>query len=265
VAQKQHLIEETGRLTADEIFDSAYASGREELDRSSKALVFSGLIAGLIIGLSPLATALTESFLGQSFWASFIAKLLYPIGLVTVIIGRSQLFTENTLYPIAVVLKDRAELVNTLRLWGTVFVANIAGALAFAALFEATTAISPKASTALIAIGEQAVQGSSKHLFWAAVVAGWLLALIAWLVEASHWTTGQVAVVWILALLLGLGEFAHCIVGSTEILTAVLYGSVALAHYLRWLLWATLGNVIGGTVLVAGLNYGQLSPHKKGV
>ena len=49
MAPKPHLIDETARLTADEIFDAAYASGREELERSSTALLFSGLIAGLTI------------------------------------------------------------------------------------------------------------------------------------------------------------------------------------------------------------------------
>jgi len=262
MAQKQHLIDETARLTVDEIFDAAYASGQEELERSSTALLFSGLIAGLTIGLSPLATAFAESFLGQSSWASFVGKLFYPIGFVTVIIGRSQLFTENTLYPIAVVLKERGEILNTLRLWAIVFLANIAGTLAFATLFVRTTAVKTGVIAAVVSMGAQASQGSIGHLFWSAVVAGWLMALIAWLVEASHWTTGQVAVVWILTLLLGLGDFTHCIVGSTEILTSVLQGSVPVMHYFWWLLWATMGNVIGGTVLVAVLNYGQLAQRK---
>src|SRR5436309_1556974 len=72
MAQKQHLIDETARLTVDEIFDAAYASGQEELERSSTALLFSGLIAGLTIGLSPLATAFAETFVGQSCWSCWV-------------------------------------------------------------------------------------------------------------------------------------------------------------------------------------------------
>ena len=112
-------------------------------------------------------------------------------------------------------------------------------------------------------MGEHAAMRSFGNLFWGGIVAGWLLALIAWLVEASHWTTGQVAVIWILTLLLGLGEFAHCIVSSTEILTAVIHGSVGFHRYLTWLGPATLGNVVGGTVLVTMLNYGQTRQHGK--
>ena len=36
-----------------------------------------------------------------------MAYMLYPIGFIAVIIGRAQLFTENTLYPVALILSER--------------------------------------------------------------------------------------------------------------------------------------------------------------
>ena len=259
-SQAHHqTAEETARLTADEIFDAAYQSGRDELRRSSLALTFSGLIAGLTIGLTPLVVGATRMYMGGGGPQEFAAKLLYPIGFVTVIIGRSQLFTENTLYPVVVVLRDRSQLLNTFRLWAIVYASNLVGALLFALIFGASSAVRPEISTTISAIGERAVIGSFSHLVWSGVVGGWLLASIAWLVSASHWTTGQVAVVWVLTLALGLGDFTHCIVGSTEILTGVVRGTIAPFAYLQWLGPATLGNVLGGIILVTLLNYGQVT------
>ena len=64
----------------------------------------------------------------------FIAKMFYPLGFIVVILGRAQLFTENTLYPVALVLAEKKHFWNTMRLWFTVLPANVLGALAFAAL-----------------------------------------------------------------------------------------------------------------------------------
>ena len=103
-----------------------------------------------------------------------MAYLIYPIGFIAVIIGRQQLFTENTLYPVVLVLDERKHLLSTLRLWAVVFISNIAGALLFAALCTYTTALKPDIKTKLLELGVTAVQGSFGHFFWSGVVGGWL-------------------------------------------------------------------------------------------
>jgi hypothetical protein len=60
------------------------------------------------------------------------AALLYPIGFLIVILGRSQLYTENTVTPVAVVLTNFSSLPNMLRLWVVIFAANVIGAILFA-------------------------------------------------------------------------------------------------------------------------------------
>jgi formate/nitrite transporter FocA (FNT family) len=102
-------------------------------------------------------------------------------------------------------------------------------------------------------------------VFWSGVVAGWLLALVAWLVTASHWTTGQAIMTWALTFVLGLGHFAHCVASSGEIMSAVVSGAVKLSAYGSWLGAATLGNILGGVVMVSLLNYGQVETGRRAV
>ena len=66
------------------------------------------------------------------------------------------------------------------------------------------------------------------------------------------------AMVWVLTFVVGVGKFSHCVVTSGEIISAVLAGSATAGEYLRWLLLATSGNVLGGVVIVSVLNYGQV-------
>jgi formate-nitrite transporter family protein len=109
-----------------------------------------------------------------------------------------------------------------------------------------------------VELGVTAVQGSFGHFFWSGVVGGWLIALVAWMVSASHWTIGQVVMIWLLTFVVGVGHFAHCVVTSCEILVSTLSGSASAGNYLNWLLAATLGNIVGGVGIVAVLNYGQV-------
>jgi formate-nitrite transporter family protein len=258
VLQTEEPPAETKRLTAPQIFEAATENARAELNRSWRSLAFSGLAGGITLGLTAIGVASVRALLGNGGWQELVSYLLYPAGFIAVIIGRSQLFTENTLYPVVLVLDERKHLLNTLRLWAVVFASNILGALAFALLAVRTEALRPEISRALIELGQNIAPGSFGHLFWSGVVGGWLIALVAWMVTASHWTIGQVAMIWLLTFILGVGQFAHCVVSSCEILAAVLAGSVSVGAYLHWLMAATLGNIVGGVGIVSMLNYGQV-------
>lgn len=246
------------RLTANEIFESAVEHARSELNRPWLALSFSGIAGGLTMGLTGLSTGLVTWLLGDAPVTHLIASAVYPIGFVAVIIGRAQLFTENTLYPVVLLLTEKKYLFKTLKLWGVVYVGNWLGSVVFAALIVKTSALNPSARATLIGLGTYAVNHSFSDVFWSGVVAGWLLALVAWLVTGSHWTTGQAVMTWTMTFILGLGRFAHCVANSGEILSAVLSRDVSAGGYCSWLVAATLGNIAGGVVMVSLLNYGQV-------
>lgn len=245
------------RPTAIQIYEQVARNGRRELARSNTSLAISGIAGGLTMGLTGLSVSAVTAQLGNSASAQFIAFLLYPMGFMAVILGRSQLFTENTLYPVALILAERRHVIATLRLWAVVFVANVFGALIFAVLCAQTRALKPNILAALTNYGVTAASPPASHIFWSAVVGGWIIALVAWLVSGSHSITGSVALIWSLTFIVGLGHFAHCIATSGEILSAVVAGALGAPAYLRWLALATAGNITGGVLLVTLLEYGQ--------
>lgn len=249
---------ESARPEASEILGRVLHNAENELDRAPSGLAFSGVAAGLTMGLSGMSVAVLQHHLPATPWAHALAFTLYPLGFIAVIIGRAQLFTENTLYPVVLVLDRRERYLDTLRLWVIVFCANIVGVLVFAVLMTKVHTIRRPTQETLVDLGHRAVGDQFGHVFWTAVVGGWLVALIAWLVEAAESSIGQIFLVWLLAYVVGLGAFAHCVATSGEIMTAVLDGAVSGGNYVRWLVAATLGNIAGGVIIVALLNYGQV-------
>jgi formate/nitrite transporter FocA (FNT family) len=210
------------------------------------------------MGLTALSVSVVIGTLGAGARSQFIAQFFYPIGFVAVIVGRAQLFTENTLYPVALMFAERRHVWTTLRLWSIVLPSNLVGAFLFAVLAVRTGALRPQYVSAMAGLGQQAANVPASHVFWSAVIGGWIIALVAWLVSGSHSITGSVMLIWLLTFLVGLGHFAHCIASSGEILAAVLNHSVAASQYFAWLLPAVLGNITGGVLIVTLLEYGQV-------
>ena len=246
------------RPTAIDIYEQVSRNARRELQRPAKALAVSGIVGGLTMGLTGLSVSVGGAMLGNSSLAQFVSLLFYPMGFMAVILGRGQLFTENTLYPVALIMAERRHFLTTARLWAIVLPSNAAGAFLFALLAARTRALQPDTLHALVQLGTQAASPSMRHIFWSGVVGGWMIAMVAWLVSGSHSITGSVAVIWALTFIVGAGHFAHCIATSGEILAAVLSHGVSVAGYGRWLLAATSGNILGGVVLVTLLEYGQV-------
>jgi formate-nitrite transporter family protein len=246
------------RPSAEEIFKQVATNARQELKRPSLALALSGFGGGAFMGLSALGTAIVLTLAGSSNAAQIVSRMFYPVGFIVVILGRSQLFTENTLYPVALVLAEKREFWNTMRLWSVVLPANVTGAFAFALLAARTPALDPQIVEKLSQLGLAAIAHPAWTVFWSGVIAGWIIALAAWLVSGSHSITGSVMVIWMLTFIVGLGNFAHCIATSCEVLVAVLIHQAAWIAYPQWFFPAVLGNICGGVGLVTILEYGQV-------
>ena len=245
------------RPSAEDIYRQVARSAKEELKRSSMSLAISGFTGGTFMGFSALGVGLILALLGNGPRAFVLSRMLYPLGFIVVILGRSQLFTENTLYPVALVLAERKQLWNTLRLWAVVLPSNCLGALAFACLISRTHALPPATTVAIAQLGLNAANTPMGTVFWSGILGGWIIATAAWLVSGSHSIAGSIMIIWGLTFVVGLGNFAHCIATSGEVLSAVLAGQLPWWRYFSWLGPAVGGNICGGVLMVTLLEYGQ--------
>jgi formate/nitrite transporter FocA (FNT family) len=211
------------------------------------------------MGFSFIAEALLQSLLPDTSWRPLVSKLGYSVGFMIVILGRQQLFTENTLTPVIHVLRERSGsvLISALRLWMVVLAANLLGTMIFGIGLYWADAFEPPQSAALVAVAEHAVDGDFGDTFLSAILAGWLIALMVWLLPAAE--TARVNVIIIITYLVGLGGFSHIIAGSTQAVYALMSGTTSFSEALvSFLVPTLLGNVIGGVAFVAALNYAQV-------
>lgn len=252
-------VEQLRRASASDIHDTIRAEGDEELKRPTSSLFWSGLAAGLAMGFSLVLEGLLEAGLPETSWRPLITSFGYTAGFLIVVLGRQQLFTENTLTVVLPVLEEKSLSVFALmlRLWGIVFVMNIVGTLLFASAAAYTEIFSPEARQAFADIGQRASEGGVWVTFLRAIVAGWLIALMVWLLPQA--SAARVLVIIIMTYIVGLAGLAHVIAGSTEVAYAAFVGRIGWSEYwVGFLLPALLGNIAGGVTLVAVLNHGQV-------
>ena len=158
---EQQEVHERSSPSGKIVYKAISKEGEDELERSSAALFWSGLAAGLSMGFSMIAEGLLTSFLPDEHWRPLVAKFGYSAGFLIVILGRQQLFTENTLTPILPFLqrKAKATAANVLRLWSIVLVANLIGAMAVALVVGLTEVFNLAAREAFGEMGAGAANG----------------------------------------------------------------------------------------------------------
>jgi formate/nitrite transporter FocA (FNT family) len=236
------------------------AEGEAELKRGVPALVWSGLAAGLSMGFSFAVQALLAHAFEQAVGAEAIASFGYTIGFMIVVLGRQQLFTESTLTAMLPVLthKDGKTLAAMLRLWTVVLVANLVGTWIFAITLVYGHPLPPEVTPSLAKLAHESVAHPFGNTLLRGVFAGWLIALMVWLLPSAHSARMfiVIALVWVVAF----GKLSHVIAGSTEAAYAALTGAAGAGEYFgRFLIPTLIGNTIGGASLVAMLNHAPLA------
>ena len=240
------------------VYGAIKHEGVNELERSNSALAWSGLAAGLSMGFSMVTPALLANALPDTPWRPLVSKLGYSVGFLIVVLARQQLFTENTLTVILPLLKQRSAktFLNVLRLWALVLGSNLLGALAFAWVAGHTSVFEAPVRAQFAALGQHVMAPAFVTIFLRAIFAGWMIALMVWLLPYAE--TARIWVIILVTYVVSLGDFSHVIAGSVEALYLVVTGERTWPQYLGgFLLPALLGNIVGGVSLVAALAHAQ--------
>ena len=252
-------VEERSPPTAKVVHAAVSKQGDDELDRPAQSLFWSGVAAGLAIMASVIAEAALRHKLPDVPWREPVADLGYPLGFLIVILGRMQLFTEHTVVAVLPLARapTRRNLGRVARLWGIVFVGNMIGAAAAAALAAYGHLQSRELTASMVEVSRQLLEKSPSEMLLQAIPAGFLIASVAWVRSAAD--DGGFWIILTLTYAIALGDFTHVIAGAAEAFLLLFSGDAGFGWLLYgFLLPALIGNVIGGTGLFAMLAHAQV-------
>lgn len=184
--------------------------------------------------------------------------LVYPLGFIICILSRTQLFTEHTATAVYPFLDGKTTFKSLHTLWITVLAGNLIGTfLSTLLIYMAEPVIGAK--DGFMELTNHLTHFQAQHVFVSAILAGWLMAQAGWLILASSTSTGQIISIYIATFIIGLGGLHHSIAGSAEVFGGLLHSAVPnYAGAAKFLSSAIIGNLMGGSLFVAVLNYGHI-------
>jgi formate/nitrite transporter FocA (FNT family) len=248
------------RLQAKTVYEVIQDEGEKEMRRPVNSLWWSGFAAGLAISSSVVAQGALHVMLPEGGWRLPLESFGYCVGFIIVILGRMQLFTENTITPVLPIMADFSvrALNRMLKLWAIVLAANFAGTFIAAAFVTGVGFATTEQLTAFHEISRHAILSKAPlATLLLAIPAGFYVAVLVWMLPSSKGF--EVWVIIIMTYLIAIGGFAHVIVGSFEAFLLLLDGQVGVVRaFGGYLLPALVGNIIGGTALFSLLAYAQV-------
>jgi formate/nitrite transporter FocA (FNT family) len=259
--EEKEAVEEAVGLSPRLVFETIRRNGEEELERPMRALWFSGIAAGLLIAFSVLGEALLRAHLPDAPWRYIVENAGYSFGFLLVILGRMQLFTENTITTVVpVTLRPTASAIGrTVRLWATVLAANVVGAFLIAIFLAYAGILSDDVFAAMIDLSHHATGMPAMEGMMRGIPAGILIAALVWMLPSSQGS--EVAVIILFTWLIALGDFTHIVAGSVEMAFLLVQYELDLKQAIfGFFLPVLAGNVIGGTVIFTMLTWAQVQP-----
>jgi len=249
------------RFETHEVFQRIVAAADEEATTGHRELFFSALAAGFAITITYLLyaslTAATDS-------DPLLSALLYPLGFVFIILGGYQLYTENTLPPVVLLLERLISVPRLLTIWTIVVLGNFAGGALGALVLARTGVFSESAATAATSLAMKGVNTPFWDLLFKAAFAGLIVAGVVWVVYAVRDNVTRFLVVYVAFFAIPFGNLYHVVVSFTELMYLVFRGrpELLLSGAVGFVFPVLVGNTLGGALLVTVVNYFQTTEER---
>ncbi|KPM32166.1 Formate/nitrite transporter family [Croceitalea dokdonensis DOKDO 023] len=249
-----------GQKSQEEILVDQLCEGIETYEHHKVKVFLGAITAGLELGFSYLVIGIIYTlFQGKinETYTPFVAAFAYPLGFIIVVLGKSILFTEQTSLLALPVLHKKRSVSELLGLWGIVITGNLIGGMFMAVIIGYIgTAMGIITVDAIASIATHVSKAAVPVIFGSAVLAGWLMALLSWLVSSSMETISRIVVIYMITLIVGFSGLHHSIVGNIEVFAGLFFtDAISTNTYLTFQLTALFGNAFGGVIFVALLRY----------
>ena len=253
------------------IWSSGIDEGKRRLDRGSAALVATGIVGGFDVLVGILVLCVGIGALGAVMPydpAHLIASLFFGIAFVLVVLGRSELFTENFLIPVSAVLERRSGVLSLGRLWLLTLLGNLVALIVLAWVFSRAGIIPPETRTAAGKLANTIVDRDVGPALLSAIVAGIVMTTFTWMAAAAESDIARVVVALLIGFALIAPSLNHSVVGFGELAFGIAadetHATVGQAGY--HVAIAIAGNLIGGLLFVGAARLVQVrgEPNSEG-
>ena len=242
-------------LSAAEICSLWSEAGKKKGNLPVWKMFVLGIFAGMFIGLGGVAfLTMTGNIKGDSaILGKLFGSFMFAIGLMLVVFFSAELFTGNCLMPIAV-LDKKITLNRMLTNWVVVYAGNAVGSYIFAYLIYASGLFDSEAMKAnMINVAQAKISLTFMQVFVRGIFCNVLVVAALWLQSATSDMAGKILAIIFPIAGFTLSGYEHCVANMFMIPLGQLLGAdITFARcWISNIIPATLGNIVGGALVVA--------------
>ena len=249
-------------LTPPEIAAKTIETGKAKANLPWWKMILLGIFAGMFI-----ASAGVGATFGNLYGGKIAGACIFTAGLAMVVVAGSELFTGNNLMMMAL-FNRKIKLHQLLKNWLFVFLGNFIGAL-FVATIAVISGAFDQISDTVVATATTKVNLGFFEAMLKGIMCNFLVCIAVWMATAANTVTGKIAAIFLPIMLFVLCGFEHSIANMFYIPAGMITGAIngipaptITEFLLNNLLPVTIGNIIGGAIIVAGGYYLAYHPSK---
>lgn len=236
------------------------AHKKQKVYRFSKArFITRSALASMFIGFGVIV-----AFKTGSFFYTLHSPLTYPMAaftfgaaIILIAYGGGDLFTGNTFYFTYAALRKKIKWGEVLGIWLSSYVGNILGAVVFALLIMATGLFRDNnVNSFLLSVVSYKMNAPAMELFFRAILCNWLICLAFFIPMALQGDGPKLFTMVLFVFCFFISGYEHSIANMCTFAIALVLdhpGTISVYGVIHNLIPVTLGNLIGGGVLMGAL------------
>lgn len=238
-------------LAPKEIAEATVGVGKYKTSKKNSIVFVSAMLAGLFIGLGYTGYLIVSGVMADAAVGKVVGALLFPVGLLLVLIAGADLFTGNTLVTMAWYKKE-IKLGDVAKNLSIVWLGNLVGALFLVVLVYYSNTFTGSIAEGVMHLAEKKVHLNMVELLTRSTLCNILVAITVYMSYAAKDVTGKVIISYIPIWLFVITGFEHCVANMFVLPMGYLLGAdLTIGQIMANIIPVTIGNIIGGMLVTA--------------
>ena len=226
------------------------------LQHSFRQYVLRSIIAGFLIGVGVVFSFTVGNMFIDTPGTVLIAGMTFSVALVFIVWMGGELFTSNTMYLFTGAKRGRVAWTDLAKIWGVSWVGNLIGAVLLSLLVIGAHSMGEVTSDHLLAVvAAKKMSGDALAIFLKGILCNILVCIAIFMPLKSQNDVAKIILTMLPVVVFFAAGFEHSIANMGVFALALHYVPSDIINFggaVHNLVFATLGNIVGGALFVAG-------------
>lgn len=228
---------------------------KHKANKTINILLVQGILAGIYIAIGAIGALKLSASLSDPGLGSFLGALVFPVGIIAIILMQAELFTSDCMVMTAVFAK-RTRVRKIFGILTLIFIANLLGGILIAFLTKTAGIFNEQVMDLVIDKAIHKVHMPLGQLFVSAILCNIIVCTGVCLAYSCKEEISKVVVVWLAITVFVISGTEHVVANMYYLFIAYFGGAeITLGNIFYNLIVAAVGNFVGGGIIVSGVNY----------